>query len=173
VIRSEPTIQADAEDQHVQENPVIQEFIDHLQTSIAEHPKRFADALFVLGAAATTESIAIKDVRYEAGKLPITAADLIVGYFSKRFDRFALYDPETESALSSDESFKELRDKHLTLTGKMVMTGKMSNKNIANPSAENARNAARRATLDFFITRRLAWAAQQAAEAPEELPSAG
>jgi len=163
-ISSEPTFVLLSDD------PGIQGYIERFGAAIAERPAAFATALEKLGEAATAATVNLTAENDGALHLAVTEEDLITTYFARRFDRYIEYDPDTERGLNEDADFQALLTKHLATSNSLAKTGKMTTVHTGAPDAEAKRNAVRRASLAYFISRTALWQARQPSD---RLPSAG
>lgn len=152
------------------DEPETQNYLNRLSTAIAERPEDFAALLETLGEAATKRTLDLRSDERRTVPIAVTDEDLIVGFFKHRFDMESEYDDDTEKAMKTDKQYTELLDQHLNTHSINSQLGPMKHEVVANPNADTARNAARRARLAFFISRAIAYQQQTR---PERLPSAG
>lgn len=164
-ITAEPTILS------ISDEPGIQGYIERFSTAVTERPALFATALEKLGGAATADTVELSTLEYATPHLAVSEEDLIWTYFTYRYDRYVEYDEATEKGMGRDEAYQEQLAQHLKTQTTKVMTGKMTSINRATSDAGENRNAARRASLGYFIGRAIQWQGQQ--ENGKRLPSAG
>lgn len=142
------------------DEPEIQNYLNRFGNAIAERPEAFATLLETLGEAATRETLDLRAEERAALPISISDEELITNFFKYRYDRESEFDEATEDAMATDPVYKDLLERHLNTHSINSQVGPMKHEVVANPKAEDVRNATRRARLAFFIARTLQYQRQ-------------
>jgi len=131
-----------------------------VERGIRDDPLRFQRALDALGEAATSTDME-SFLQLDLDDRDAGAAVLLLAYFSLRCDRRVAFDHATDEALSNDPAYRTALATHKNSRSQTISRGTMSHDLRTDPNAQPAREAVRRTTLAFYISRTIAWQGQQ------------
>lgn len=137
-------------------DPVVTGFIQAFEDRCLHSPEAMLTALNRLGAAATADTVSLKDLR-QTGRPELPTAldgtmsetDIITSYFSYRFSETHGFDPRTEDRLDKDEQFARLLRAHKRQHNESRQHSK--SKATESHTALDARDAIRRYRLLGFL----------------------
>ena|SRR3990167_3870874 len=132
-----------------------------LQNRIANRPETFQAVFVSLGEDASAETLSLKDenvLTQEANRDP---ENLIKEYFAKRDDTALMLDDDSEDAIFTSTTFKELAKKSSEKKAILKRKGVMGSVLESDPDALEASNAVRRHIFGEYLGRAVLWHEQQ------------
>jgi hypothetical protein len=134
-------------------DPVRVTRIELFDMLIHADPEKFMDSLHNLGEIATSQTVEMQNRDVPIISLGSEPEDLIIEYFTNRYDLDSEFDETTEKYIDDEPINQKLIAIFKEKLSIQVKTGVMRTESHKNPDAESARNDLRRARLMIYLAR--------------------